>query len=75
MNWSLKDPVGFQVTHSRLCTPGTVGTWQNPYPSGGKEEEGREGGGREGRRGKEGNTLATCTNKGALSCQKYMSSK
>ena len=48
-NWSLKDPVGFQVTHSRLCTPGTVGTWQNPYPSGGKwggkerEEEGREG--------------------------------
>ena len=36
VNWSLKDPVGFQVTHSRLCTPGTVGTWQNPYPSGGK---------------------------------------
>ena len=48
VNWSLKDPVGFQVTHSRLCTPGTVGTWQNPYPSGGngggkeREEEGRE---------------------------------
>ena len=25
--------MGFQVTHSRLWTPGTVGTWQKPYPS------------------------------------------
>jgi len=33
VNWSLNDPVGFQVLQSRLCIPGTVGTWQNPYPS------------------------------------------
>lgn len=33
VNWSLNDPMGFQVLQSRLCIPGTVGTWQNPYPS------------------------------------------